>query len=93
MALDIETELIPESTFWRDRRVFVTGCTGFVGSWLTAALVKRGADVVGLIRDHVPQAQLFRSGTVNQVTTVNGELVDYGLLERVLADGRIVFDD
>lgn len=76
-------------SFWQDRRVFVTGCTGFLGSWLTAALVERGADVVGLVRDHVPQAQLFRSGTVGQMTLVNGELVDFALLERTLAEYEI----
>lgn len=89
MALDIEPEVIPESGFWRDRRVFVTGCTGFLGSWLTAALVRLDADVIGLVRDHVPQAQLFRSGTAKQVTTVNGQLTDYALLERVLAEYEI----
>ncbi len=77
------------SSFWQDRRVFVTGCTGFLGSWLTAALVERGADVIGLVRDHVPQAQLFRNGTVGQMTLVNGELSDYALLERMLAEYEI----
>jgi len=88
-ALNIEQDLMPGNSFWQDRRVFVTGCTGFLGSWLTAALVSVGADVVGLVRDHVPQAQLFRSGTVKQVTTVNGQLADYGLLERILAEYEI----
>jgi CDP-glucose 4,6-dehydratase len=89
MALDDEQEVKLENGFWQDRRVFVTGCTGFLGSWLTEALVRRGADVVGLVRDHVPQAQLFRSGTVKRVTMVNGQLADYGLLERILAEYEI----
>ena len=77
------------SSYWQDRRVFITGCTGFLGSWLTAALVERGADVIGLVRDHVPQAQLFRNGTVGKMTLVNGELSDYALLERTLAEYEI----
>ena len=44
--------------FWRGRRVFVTGCTGFLGSWLTAALIERGAAVVGLVRQQEPESQL-----------------------------------
>jgi CDP-glucose 4,6-dehydratase len=75
--------------YWQDRRVFITGCTGFLGSWLTAALVEQGADVIGLVRDHVPQAQLFRNGTVGEMTLVNGELTDYFLLERTLAEYEI----
>ena len=27
--------------FWNDRNVFVTGCTGFLGGWLTAELIRR----------------------------------------------------
>lgn len=32
---------------WTGRRVFITGSTGFVGSWLTTALLQLGAEVVG----------------------------------------------
>jgi len=34
-------------TFWNNRRVFVTGHTGFKGSWLTCLLEKLGAQVTG----------------------------------------------
>ncbi len=76
-------------TFWQDKRVFITGCTGFLGSWLTAELAAQGADVIGLVRDHVPQAQLFRSGTNSNITLVYGELSDYALLDRILAEYEI----
>lgn len=75
--------------FWRDRRVFVTGCTGLLGSWLTADLVAKGASVVGLIRDRVPQSQLVRSGTIEKINVVYGDVCDYGLLERTLAEYEI----
>ena len=39
-----------QDSFWRGRRVFITGCTGFLGSWLTAALLERGAAVESLLR-------------------------------------------
>jgi CDP-glucose 4,6-dehydratase len=76
-------------SYWRDRRVFITGCTGFLGSWLTAGLVAQGADVVGLIRDRVPQAQIVRSGLLASITTVEGELTDYEFIERVLAEYEV----
>jgi CDP-glucose 4,6-dehydratase len=75
--------------FWQDRRVFVTGCTGFLGSWLVDALVKQDASVVGLIRDHVPQSMLFSDGTTAHMRLVNGDLHDVALLERVLAEYEI----
>lgn len=77
------------TSFWKDRRVFVTGCDGFIGSWLTAGLVSARADVVGLLRDQVPHSQLVRSGTINQITVVVGDLTDYALLERTLAEYEI----
>ena len=39
-------------TFWKDKRVLITGITGFVGSWLTELLSSNevGANVYGLLR-------------------------------------------
>ena len=35
------------NNFWKNKKVFVTGHTGFKGSWLTLRLKKLGADVSG----------------------------------------------
>ncbi len=75
--------------FWRGRRVFITGCTGFLGSWLTAALLERGAAVVGLIRLREPESELIRTGLISRITQVSGELLDYDLLRRTLAEQEI----
>jgi CDP-glucose 4,6-dehydratase len=75
--------------FWRDRPVFITGCTGFLGSWLTAALVDAGAAVVGLVRDEVPFSQLRRSGYQDRVVVVKGDVTDYTLVERALNEYEI----
>ena len=66
------------------RRVFVTGATGIVGSWLTRRLVEAGAYVVALVRDADPQSELFRSGTSQRVSVVTGSLEDYPSLERAI---------
>lgn len=65
-------------------RVFVTGATGIVGSWLVRRLVERGAYVVALVRDADPQSEFFRSGTANQTSIVTGSLEDYNVLERAI---------
>lgn len=36
------------ASFWKGRRVLVTGHTGFIGGWLSLALLELGADVHGL---------------------------------------------
>src|SRR5262245_33116335 len=75
--------------FWQDRRVFVTGCTGLVGSWTVRALLERKAHVVGLVRDEVAGSELARSGFDKQIDIVHGSVEDYALLERTLAEYEI----
>jgi len=75
--------------YWRDRNVFMTGATGFLGSWVVQYLVDAGANVTTLIRDIVPQSNLVRSGYVNKVNVVRGGLENYQLIERALNEYEI----
>ena len=75
--------------FWQDRNVFVTGATGLLGSWLTEALVERGASVVALVRDTVPRSRLAATGVLGRVNVVHGELEDYTLIERALGEYEV----
>ena len=78
-----------ESKFWQDRRVFVTGASGLLGSWLTRKLVDLEADVVVLIRDWVPASELNQSGYLSRPTIVGGDLTDQALIERILNEYEI----
>ncbi len=80
-------ELNPK--FWLDRRVFVTGATGLLGSWLTTKLVALGSDVVVLIRDWVPESEFFQNNSMSGSTVIRGELTDQELLERILNEYEI----
>src|SRR5262249_973648 len=75
--------------FWQDRRVFVTGCTGLVGTWTVRALLERGAHVIGLIRDRVAGSELVRGHLVQRMDVVHGCVEDQPLLERALAEYEI----
>jgi CDP-glucose 4,6-dehydratase len=74
---------------WKARRVFVTGATGLLGSWLTKALLARGSTVVCLMRDWVPFSELVSSGAVARTIVVRGELEDLPLLVRTLNEYEI----
>ena len=77
------------SDFWQDRPVLVTGATGLLGSWLVPELQTRGARVVALVRDIVPDALLHTSGSAGRCVLVFGDVCDGRLVERVLAEHEI----
>jgi len=78
-----------KNSFWQDRPVFVTGATGLVGSWLVRRLLAANADVVCLVRDWVPHSELVRTGLLDQVQVVRGDVCDQALLERALGEYEI----
>lgn len=78
-----------KSSFWLDRPTLVTGATGLVGSWLVRRLIEAGANVIGLVRDWVPQSELVRSCMIDQIKIVRGDVRDIGVLERVLGEYEI----
>jgi len=75
---------------WRDRNVLVTGATGLLGGHLCHALVERGARVVTLIRDRVPDGWFVRSGTAGRVTQVRGDLTEFRDLQRAIVEYGVV---
>ena len=77
------------TAIWQRRRVFITGATGLVGSWLTDWLVEAGADVVALVRDDLPGSNFYRFGLDKRVVTVRGNLEDYPLIERILNEYEV----
>ncbi len=75
--------------FWKDRNVFITGCTGLVGSHLTQTLVEKKANVIGLVRDQVPRSNLVQTGIFDRINIVRGCVEDYFTVERALNEYEI----
>ncbi len=75
--------------FWVGKRIFVTGASGLVGSWLIKDLLAAGAQVVALVRDADPQSEFYRSGDYLHTSIVNGKLEDYGTLERAINEHQV----
>ncbi len=64
-----------ELTFWKSKRVFVTGHTGFKGSWLCKILVNAGAQVTGYSLEPPTDPDLFSiSGLEGKMTSVIGDI-------------------
>ena len=76
-------------TFWQDKPVLITGASGLLGSALVKDLLKNKADVVCLLRDWVPDSEIFRNENVNDVTIVSGAITNQSLIERTLGEYEI----
>jgi len=72
--------------FYQGKRVFVTGHTGFKGSWLCRVLVNAGAEVTGYSLPAPTEPNLFSlSGLVGQMTSVTGDIRDLPALKAAYA--------
>ncbi len=74
---------------WLNRNVFITGYTGLLGSWLAEELLSRGANLVGLVRDHVPYSRVSREGITDKIAAILGSLEDMAVVERALNEYEI----
>ncbi len=67
--------------FYKDKKVLITGHTGFKGTWLTKILVMAGADVLGYSRCSEKVPSLFALSEVEKdITHVMGDIRDYDRL-------------
>lgn len=75
--------------FWQDRNVFVTGASGFLGSWMVAELNRRGANVVALVRDVCGSGKAQLVPDSQPAFTVFGALEDFDVLLRAVNEYEI----
>jgi CDP-glucose 4,6-dehydratase len=73
--------------FWRGRKVFLTGHTGFKGSWLSLWLQQMGAEVTGFALPAPTQPSLFDVARVGEaMTSVLGDIRDAAALAAAMRD-------
>ncbi len=82
-----------DSSFWRERRVFVTGHTGFKGAWLSLMLERLSARVTGYGLAPATDPSLYELARAGEhLCDVRGDVCDAAMLDGALraADPDIV---
>jgi CDP-glucose 4,6-dehydratase len=84
----------PTLKFWKNRKVFVTGHTGFKGCWLSLWLTELGAEVTGYALAPATTPNMFDAiGLGTRMTSIIGDIRDRRKLEEAIEAARpdIVF--
>jgi len=77
------------SGFWKGRRVFLTGHTGFKGAWLTIWLNAMGADVTGYALKPPTTPSIFQLCRLDRrIRSVIGDVRDGAALKKAMRAAR-----
>lgn len=78
-----------DSRFWQDKKVFVTGHTGFKGSWLSLWLDSLGADVTGYALEPPTEPSLFDLCRLKEIIhSVRGDVRDLDQLTSAMVKAK-----
>lgn len=70
--------------FYKNKKVLITGHTGFKGTWMCAMLQQAGARVTGYALEPPTEPSIFvLSGIENKINSVMGDIRDLSHLKRV----------
>lgn len=76
-------------SFYRNKRVFVTGHTGFKGSWLSRILILAGAEVTGYALAPDEEQNLYGLSALDgNIRSVIGDIRDYNALHAAFTEAR-----
>lgn len=80
--------------FYKNKKVFITGHTGFKGSWLCKILLNAGANITGYALKAPTSPSLFElAGIESKLNSIIGDIRDYNSLKKAFDDAQpeIVF--
>ena len=74
-------------TFYKNKKVFITGHTGFKGSWMCQLLIMAGADVTGYALEPPTEPSLFELCDLkSQMNSIIGDIRDLDHLMQAMKD-------
>ena len=84
-----------DKTFWKGKKVFITGHTGFKGSWLSIFLTHLGAEVTGYSLKPLTKPSLFYLAKIDKLIkkSITADVRDYKKLHQEIkkSNSTIIF--
>ena len=81
--------MLPDATFWRAKRVLLTGHTGFKGAWMAIWLQRLGAQVAGFSLAPSSSPSLFeRADVALALDSRHGDIRDATALQALVSEVR-----
>ena len=83
----MENKLAVLRKFWKNKKIFLTGHTGFKGSWFSVFLNLLGAKVIGYSLKPDKKLNLFDLAKLDKqiYASIIGDIRDYNKLKRSIA--------
>lgn len=73
---------------WKDKRVLITGITGFIGSRIAEMLVEKGAKVMGFAQFTCIDDMQNLKSIEDKISIFRGDLYDENIVRKVFRDSR-----
>jgi CDP-glucose 4,6-dehydratase len=80
--------MVIDRSFWKRRRVLLTGHTGFKGSWLSLLLHDMGADVTGVALAPESRSLFELAGVARDIRDLRADIRDRKALGSIVASAR-----
>ena len=81
--------MVMDSNFWKNKKVLLTGHTGFKGSWLSIWLKKLGAELVGFSKDIPTKPSLFEVAKVSEgMISITGNIEDFTAVQKIVKENK-----
>ena len=72
-------------TFWKDKKVLITGDSGFKGAWLSLVLNSVGANIQGLSSSELNNNyELFKNLRISEISnTIDADIRDLSAVQKI----------
>jgi len=78
-----------DPSFWKGKRVFVTGHTGFKGGWICLWLKHLGVEVIGYSLEPATVPSLFEAADVGEgMQSIFGDIRDHAKLSKAISESK-----